>query len=419
MTNKKGLISLAFGGLAIGMTEFTMMGILPDIASDVGLDIPTASNLIGLYALGVVVGAPTLVAATSKYSAKRVLAVLMFVFFLFNGLFTIAPNTWTLFTARFISGLPHGAFFGIGSVVAAQLARPGKEAQAISIMFTGMTIANLAGVPLGTYIGHHYSWRLTYGVVSLLGLITAASIYFWMPPTPPNKGQNVIQQMSYFKTRKAWLLIAIISIGTGGLFAWISYISKLVTNVSGLHPDKVSLIMILVGCGMFFGNLIGGKIADTFSPTKAAIAAFGAMSFCLTVLFFISPYQASAYPMAFITGMIAFTIGSPLQLMLIRSAKGAETFAASAGQAAFNVGNSLGAYFGAIPIALGYAYNYPLIIGVVMAFIGSMLSILYLQLYKKNPKGPDLESNTGNSPDGIISTEGLNSNTQAETALRV
>lgn len=374
----KGLIALAFGGLAIGMTEFTMMGILPDIAKDINIDIPTASNLIGLYALGVVVGAPTLVVFTAKYPVKQVLMFLMFLFFIFNGLFTIAPNTWSLFLSRFISGLPHGAFFGIGSVAATRLAKPGKEAQAISIMFTGMTIANLIGVPLGTYIGHEFNWRITYGVVSCLGLLTFATIFFWMPNIPVSIDNNIRKQISYFKRWDAWLMVAVIAIGTGGLFAWISYISKLVTNVSGLTPDSVSTIMVLIGGGMVVGNFIGGKLADTISPSKATIISFSAMALCLLTLFFTAHITALAYPMAFITGMIAFTIGSPLQMMLINNAKGAETFAAAAGQASFNVGNSLGAYFGAIPIAMGLAYNYPSLIGVTMATVGAILALVFL-----------------------------------------
>ncbi|MCY4781363.1 MFS transporter [Sphingobacterium sp. UT-1RO-CII-1] len=374
----KGLIALAFGGLAIGMTEFTMMGILPDIAADLKIDIPMASNLIALYALGVVVGAPTLVAFTAKASPRKVLLLLMLLFFIFNGLFAIAPNKLSLFVSRFISGLPHGAFFGVGSVVAARLAKPGKEAQAISIMFTGMTIANLAGVPLGTYIGHHYSWRITYAVISILGLLTFITLYVWMPNMTTNNDSNIKQQIKYFKRWDAWLMVAVISIGTGGLFAWISYIAPLVTNVSGLNPDRVPVIMILIGFGMFFGNIIGGKMADKFSPSKAAITSFASMSICLVIVFFTAHIESFAYPMAFITGMISFTIGPSLQMMLINNAKGAATFAASAGQASFNIGNTLGAYLGAIPITLGYAYNYPSLIGVFMASIGAVLAYLFL-----------------------------------------
>lgn len=377
----RGLIALAFGGLAIGMTEFNMMGLLIEISRDVGISIPKGSNLIGLYALGVVVGAPTLVAFTSNIPPKRVLLILMLLFFLFNGLFAISPNEWTLYTSRFISGLPHGAFFGVGSVVAARLAKPGKSAQAIAIMFTGMTIANLAGIPLGTYVGQHFSWRITYGFISFLGLVTAAAIYFWLPKIERST-TDVRHQLRYFTRKEAWLIIAIISIGTGGLFAWISYIGPLVTQVSGLLETRVPIVMFLVGCGMFIGNLLGGKLADTIAPSRAAMFCFSLMAICLIVLYFVSPIKSMAYPMAFITGIISFSIGSSLQMMLILSAKGAETIAASAGQAAFNIGNSLGAYFGAIPISLGLAYNTPLLVGAGMASVGVILSFLYIIYYR-------------------------------------
>lgn len=377
----KGLTALAFGGLAIGMTEFSMMGLLMNIAEDINISIPKASNLIGLYALGVVVGAPTLVILTANMAPKRVLFYFMLMFFLFNGIFSLAPNEWSLYISRFVSGLPHGAFFGVGSVVAAKLAKPGKEATAIAIMFTGMTIANLAGIPLGTYIGQNYSWRVTYGIISCLGLVTAACIYFWLP-TIEKPTINIRKQVSYFTRKEAWLIIAVIAVGTGGLFAWISYIGPLVTKVSGLSEGNVPIIMFLVGLGMFFGNLIGGKLADTFIPTKAAMYSFMAMGICLVIGYFVSPIDWAAYPMAFITGGVAFSIGSSLQMMLINSAEGAETIAASAGQAAFNIGNSLGAYFGAIPIGLGFAFNTPMLVGAGLAFSGSILALVYLVFYR-------------------------------------
>lgn len=379
---KKGLIALAFGGLAIGMTEFTMMGILPDIAKDLNVSIPKAAHLIALYALGVVVGAPTLVLLSSKYPPKTVLMAFMVMFIIFNGLFSIAPNFLTLEISRFAAGLPHGAFFGVGSVVATNLAAKGKEAQAIATMFTGMTIANLVGVPLGTYVGHHFSWRLTYGIISLLGLITFLALLFWLPKIHTRNKQNLVAQLGYFKKWYAWLLIAVISIGTGGLFAWISYIAPLVTEVSGVPEGKVPFIMVLVGLGMFFGNLLGGKLADTFNPTKATILCFSSMAICLVVVHFTSHLNFMAYVMAFVTGMISFTVGSPIQLMLIQSAKGAETMAASAGQASFNLGNTLGAYFGGLPITYGLAYDTPVLVGCGMAIMGVILTVTYLKSQK-------------------------------------
>ena len=377
----KGLIALAFGGLAIGMTEFTMMGILQDIAKDQQIEITQAAHFIALYALGVVVGAPILTIFTGKIAPKKVLLLLMLLFIVFNGLFAIAPEYNTLAISRFMSGLPHGAFFGVGSVVAAQLVQKGKEAQAIAFMFTGMTIANLAGVPLGTYIGHHYSWRITYGIIAALGLITIASIYFWLPNMNNKTNGDLKQQLSYFKQAKAWLIVAVISIGTGGLFSWITYISPMVTKVGGLNEDRVPFIMILVGLGMFFGNILGGKLADTISPTKAAIACFTTMALTLVTVYFTAHITSLAYVMAFVTGMVAFTIGSPLQMMLITSAKGSENIAAAAGQASFNIGNTLGAYLGGIPITLGYAYNSPVLVGVGMAGIGALIATVYLKRY--------------------------------------
>lgn len=378
----KGLLALACGGLAIGMTEFTMMGILQDIAKDQQIEITEAAHFIALYALGVVIGAPVLTLFTGRFTPKNALLFLMVLFLAFNGLFAIAPEYNSLAISRFMSGLPHGAFFGVGSVVAAQLAQKGKEAQAIAFMFTGMTVANLAGVPLGTYIGHHYSWRITYGVIALLGLLTFAALYFWLPTIANRSNGNLTQQLSYFKQPKAWLIIAIISIGTGGLFSWISYISPMVTKVGNLAEERVPLIMVLVGLGMFFGNILGGKLADTISPTKASIACFSAMAITLVAVYFTAHIPEMAYIMAFVTGLVAFTTGSPLQMMLINSAKGSETIAAAAGQASFNIGNTLGAYFGGIPITFGLAYNTPVLVGVGMASIGASLALVYLKRFR-------------------------------------
>lgn len=378
----KGLVALACGGLAIGMTEFTMMGILQDIANDQQIEITKAAHFIALYALGVVVGAPVLTLLTSKYPPKNVLLFLMILFLVFNGLFAIAPQFNSLAITRFMSGLPHGAFFGVGSVAAAQLAKKGKEAQAIAFMFTGMTIANLAGVPLGTYIGQHYSWRITYGIIALLGLVTFFALYFWLPNLSSTTSGKITRQLSYFKQLKAWIIIAVISIGTGGLFAWISYISPMVTMVGNLPEKHIPMIMTLVGLGMFFGNILGGKLADTISPTKASILSFSSMAVTLTVVFFTAHISEMAYIMAFVTGLVAFTSGSPLQMMLINSAKGSETIAAAAGQASFNIGNTLGAYLGGIPITFGFAYNSPLLIGVGMAMIGAALALVYLTKFK-------------------------------------
>ncbi|MFV0210799.1 MFS transporter [Empedobacter falsenii] len=380
---QKSLLALAMGGLAIGMTEFSMMGVLEDFAKDLNISIPKAGNFISMYAMGVMVGAPTLIMATSKYSPKKVLIFFMLLFTIFNSLFVIAPSYTTLLIARFMSGLPHGAFFGVGSVVAAQLATKGKEAQAISIMFAGLTFANLVGVPLVTKLGQLYSWRLTFGIVASLGLITMLAISLWVPNIKNTNKGSLIEQLSFFKKWEAWVLIVMISIGTSGLFAWISYISPLMTNVADLPKTQVPIIMTLIGLGMFVGNFIGGKLADTISPNKAAIISFVSMAVCLVIVYFTSHIQAMAYIMSFITGLIAFTIGSPIQMMLINNGKGSETLAAAAGQASFNIGNALGAFLGGIPIALGLGFNSQLWVGFIMAAVGAIIAALFLQLKSK------------------------------------
>ncbi len=383
---KKGLLALACGGMAIGMAEFTMMGILPIISQDLGVSIPSAASLITLYALGVVVGAPTLVLISGKYPPKKILMILMVIFVVFHALFAISPSFTLLKITRFVAGLPHGAFFGVGSVVATRLAKKGKEAQAIAIMFTGLTLANLVGVPLGTFVGEHLSWRVSYGIISFIGLITLIAIGGWLPNLPQQANNNLRKQLHYFKKRRSWLLVAVIAIGTGGLFAWVSYIAPLVINVSGLAKSQVPIIMILVGLGMVIGNLLGGKLADIMNPTIAAIIGFLAMVICLLVVHFTASIGFMAYVMALITGIIAFLVGTPLQMMLIRDAKGAETFAASAGQACFNMGNTLGAYLGGIPITLGLAYDTPVLVGCGLALVGAFLAFAFLK--SKKPETP-------------------------------
>jgi len=377
---KKSLVALAMGGLAIGMTEFTMMGVLEDFAKDLNITIPDAGNFISMYALGVMVGAPTLIMATSRYSPKKVLMFFMLLFAIFNALFVIAPSYNMLLVTRFLSGLPHGAFFGVGSVVASQLATKGKEAQAIAFMFMGLTVANLVGVPLGTWLGQEFSWRYTFAIIAAMGLVTVFAVQLWVPNIKNSNEGSIIKQLNFFKKWQAWMLIAMISIGTAGLFAWISYISPLITELAKLGKESVPIIMILIGLGMFVGNLIGGRIADNLSPNKATIISFATMAISLVVVYFTSEIQIMAYIMSFFTGLIAFTIGSPIQMMLINNGKGSETLAAAAGQASFNIGNALGAYLGGIPIAIGLGYNSQLWVGVVMAALGALIAFIFMKL---------------------------------------
>lgn len=370
----KKLIPLTFGGLGIGITEFVMMGLLPDIAKDLSITIPQAGHLISAYALGVVIGAPLLAIIAGKYPPKHILIALMGLFTVFNALSAFAPSYTTLFIARLFSGLPHGAFFGVGSVVASRIAPKGKEAQAVSLMFAGLTIANLFGVPLGTFIGHNYSWRYSFGIVALVGIITLLSLKYWLPYLPAVKNRDIKTELSFFAKREAWLIILMISIGTGGLFCWMSYIAPLMTDVAGFTEDSVTYILMWAGLGMLVGNFVGGYLADKFSPAKACVSLLLAMCAILVIVFFVSHHPILALIATFFTGAIAFALASPIQMLMIRTAKDSEMIAASASQASFNIGNALGALFGGFPLVYGLSYNYPSLVGAAMALIGSFFA---------------------------------------------
>jgi DHA1 family arabinose polymer transporter-like MFS transporter len=379
---KKSLIPLALGGLGIGTTEFVMMGLLPDIAQDFKISIPVAGHLISSYALGVVIGAPLLVAITSNFEPKKTLLALMAIFTFFNAFSAFAPSNTALLIARLFSGLPHGAFFGVGSVVASRLAEKGKQAQAISIMFAGLTIANLLVVPLGTYVGHHYSWRYTFGIVTLIGIITMIFIQLWLPKLPVNRAGNIKSELALFKRVDAWLIILITAIGTGGLFAWISYIAPLMTEVSGFAANTVSYIMVLAGLGMVVGNIIGGRLADKMAPVKACIVLLFAMAATLVLIFLLSGNQVASLALTFIAGALSIALATPIQILMIKTAAEAEMLGAAATQAAFNIGNALGAFFGGLPIAAGLGYASPSLVGACMALFGTVFAWMLIKRHK-------------------------------------
>jgi DHA1 family arabinose polymer transporter-like MFS transporter len=372
---KKSLLPLTLGGLGIGITEFVMMGLLPDIAKDLNVTIPQAGYLISAYALGVVIGAPLLVMAAGKFPPKKILIALMIMFTAFNALSAFAPTFNLLFIARLLSGLPHGAFFGVGSVVASRIAEKGKAAQAVSIMFAGLTIANVVGVPLGTFIGHNFSWRYSFAVVAIVGIITLLSLKQWLPALPANKDRDLKAELGFFKKQEAWLIIIMISIGTGGLFTWYSYIAPLMTDVAGFSSNSVTYIIMLAGLGMLFGNFIGGYLADKFSPAKASVALLLTMTVTLIIVHYTSFSPTLALIMTFITGAVSFALAAPIQMLMITSAKGSEMLAASASQASFNIGNALGAFFGGLPLVYGFDYTWPALVGALMALVGAFFAL--------------------------------------------
>jgi len=380
---KKSLFALLLGGLTIGITEFVMMGLLPDIASDLKITIPEAGHLISAYALGVVIGAPTLVILGRNFPPKKMLLILALMLTIFNALSIIAPNYEILFLSRLFSGLPHGAFFGVGAVVASRLADKGKEAQAVSIMFSGLTLANLAGVPIGTYIGHHYTWRYTFVLIAFVGLLTFLFLYLWMPNLESKGGESMKTQLQFFKKPEAWLIILITAVGFGGLFAWISYIAPLLTGVSGFSPEAVPYILILAGLGMVVGNFIGGKMADKFSPATTIITLLLVLALDLTLVFLGSQNQYLSLLLVFMTGCISFAVVAPIQMLMIQTAKGAEMIASAAIQGSFNIGNALGAFLGGLPLVAGYSYASPNLVGVAMSLVGAGITLIFILKKRK------------------------------------
>ncbi|WP_139923882.1 MFS transporter [Hymenobacter sp. DG01] len=388
MKSKVVLLPLMLGGFGIGMTEFVMMGILPDIARAMRISIPDAGHFISAYALGVVVGAPLLVALTGKLPPRKILALLMVLFAVGNGLSLLASSYHLMLLTRFISGLPHGAFFGVGAVVAGRLAQPGKEAQAISIMFAGLTFANIIGVPIGTYLGHHFSWRIPFVLIVVVALLTVASVLRLMPNLAA-KETNLRQEFHAFTKLEPWLIIGITVLGNGGFFAWFSYIVPLFTEVSGFGPNTVAFLMVLAGVGMALGNLLGGWLTDRISPLRATTLLLAAMTASLLLVPVAAPYQLPTVLMTMLTGALAFSTAAPIQMLMIRSAKGSEMLASSLSQSGFNTGNALGAYLGGLPIAAGLGYTSPDWVGAALVIGGILFCVTLVFRRRSQAAAPE------------------------------
>ena len=374
---KKSLIALAFGTLGLGIAEFVMMGILPDVAKDLGISIPVAGHFISAYALGVCVGAPVLILAR-KHPLKHILLALVTLMMVGNTCAALAPNYWVLLLARFISGLPHGAYFGVASIVAEKLADKGKGSEAVSIMIAGMTIANLFGVPLGTSLSNSISWRVTFLLVGCWGVIILYYIWRWVPHVEGLKDTGFKGQFRFLKTPAPWLILGATALGNGGVFCWYSYINPLLTEVSGFTAESITALMVLAGFGMVVGNLVSGRLSDRYTPGKVGTTVQAMICIVLLLIFFLSPYPwLSALLMCLCTAGL-FAVSSPEQVLIIRVAKGGEMLGAACVQVAFNLGNAIGAYVGGLAISGGY--RYPALAGVPFAMVGF---ILFRTFYKK------------------------------------
>ena len=376
---KKSLIALAFGTLALGMAEFAMMGILPYVASDFGISISEAGHLISAYALGVCFGAPVLVLARKK-SLKHLLMALVSLIVVGNLCASLAPNYWIMMIGRFISGLPHGAYFGVASIVASKLADKGKSSEAVSIMIAGMTVANLFGVPLGTSLSHLISWRSTFLFVGLWGIVVFYYIWRWVPVVEGLQDTGFKGQFRFLRTPAPWLILGATALGNGGVFCWYSYISPLLTNVSGFSESSMTALMVLAGFGMVVGNLVSGRMSDRYTPGRVLMIAQGGICLLLLAIFFLSPNPWFSVLLMFLCTAGLFAVSSPEQLLIILVAPGGEMLGGACIQIAFNFGNAVGAYAGGL--AVGHGFQYAALAGVPFAMIGFILAVIFYRRYQ-------------------------------------
>ncbi|MBZ9600907.1 MFS transporter [Phyllobacterium chamaecytisi] len=363
------ILALAIASFCIGTTEFVIMGLLPEVAADLGVSIPSAGLLVTGYALGVVIGAPIIAIATASLPRKSVLIGLAMLFVVGNLFCAIAPNYWTLMVARVVTAFGHGAFFGIGSVVAANLVPRHKRASAIALMFAGLTLANILGVPAGTALGEVYGWRATFYAVVAIGIAAVIAIVLLVPATKEDqKGGGFISEIKVLGKLQVWLAMLISALASAGLFAVFTYIKPILTDVSGISTSAVTWVLLLFGAGMTVGNIIGGKLADwKLMPT--VIGTLVALMFIHAIFAEVSGNAVAAIVVVFIWGVLTFIIVPPLQMRVVETAEEAPNLAATLNQGAFNVGNASGAWIGGAALTWGVSYqNLP--------FVGSALAVI-------------------------------------------
>jgi DHA1 family inner membrane transport protein len=373
------IVALAVASFCIGTTEFVIMGLLPDIARDLGVSIPQAGLLVTGYALGVVVGAPVVAALVVAVPRKRALLGMVGVFVIGNLLCALAPNYAVLLGARVVTAFCHGAFFGIGSVVAAQLVAPERRAQAIAAMFAGLTLANVLGVPFGTALGNAYGWRSTFWAVSAIGLIAAAAVAVWVPAQLAMSRPDLRAELRVVGRPQVILAMAISVFASASLFSVFTYITPLLERVTGLTPAHVTIALLVFGVGLTAGNFLGGRLADwRLMPSLIGVGV--AVALILAVFAFTSRSSGPAYATIFVWGVLAFAIVPLLQLRIVDEAAAAPNLASTLNQGAFNLGNALGAAIGSVAITAGVAYGELPWIGAGIALLALATAIGSLRL---------------------------------------
>ena len=382
------LLSLAIGSFGIGMTEFVVMGLLPNIAADVlptqwhasqGDAIAQTGWLITLYALGVVVGAPTIAGSVAKYPRHRVIIGLALALTLFNGLTVILPTFELVAASRFLAGLPHGAYFGIGALVAADVLGPGNRAKGVAFVLTGLTVANVVGVPLGTFLGQQVGWRSAFLVVTAIFALATVFIACFVPPHPGEPGRTLRAELGVFRIGQVWFALGVGAIGFGGFFAVYSYVAPMVTDVAGSPEWVVPIILVLMGVGMTVGNLVGGHLADV-DLKRTLIGGLGALTLVLALLALTSQWIVALGFFVLATGFVSSVLSPTIQTRLMDVAEDNQSIAAALNHSALNIGNALGAFLGGAVIAFGWGFVAPAWVGVLLALGGLGIAVVSLRL---------------------------------------
>ena len=384
------LLALAVGAFGIGTTEFVIMGLLPYVAGDFGVSVPTAGYLVTGYALGVVLGAPIMTVLGTRISRKNMLMLLMGLFVLGNLVSAVAPVFGVMLLGRVVASLAHGTFFGIGSVVAAELVAPEKKAGAISMMFTGLTVANVVGVPLGTLVGATAGWRTTFLLVAVLGMVGLAGIAKLVPDLPRPAGVRLRHELSAFGNAQVLLAMAMTVLGFGGVFAAITYIAPMMTEVAGFADASITWLMVVFGVGMVVGNLLGGRFADR-RLMPMLYTALGGLAAVLALFTFGAHDKITALVSVFLVGALGFATVPPLQKRVLDQAHGAPTLASAANIGAFNLGNALAAWLGGLVIAAGFGLTAPNWVGALLAASALVLAVVSHVLERREQRSTSRE----------------------------
>lgn len=362
------LAALALGTFAIGTTEFVAMGVLPQIADGISVSIPTAGHVISAYALGVVVGAPLLAGAGARFPRRSLLIGLMIAYAVGNLVSALAPSYELLMLGRFVSGLPHGAYFGVAALAAADLAGPGRHASAVAIVFLGLSVANVIGVPLATWLGQGLGWRAAFAFGGVLAIATAFGVLRHVAHTPANPGATFRRELGALKRPQVLLAVATGAIGGGGLFAVYSYIAPILTDRTGLNESLVPVVLAVWGLGMVTGNLLGGRLLDRW-PVRGMFVLFLFMTSIFALFAFTSVTPVLAVPTVFLMGT-SIAVGTGMQVRLMTVAGDAQTLAAALNHSAFNVANALGAWLGGLVLAAGLGLAAPMWVAVGLSLGG-------------------------------------------------